>query len=90
MSLMNMFPTPSIRNASKIARPAAVDPEVPFHFLVTVDNFFFGDFKAVGDVSVEMPLFEYNEGGKNDSPHYLAFKGPKKNGQVKLEWGSPV
>ena len=90
MSLSNLFPSPSIRNASKIAPAAAVDPEVPFHFLVTVDNFFFGDFKSVSDVALEVPVDEYNEGGRNDTPLYMPFKGPKKNGQVKLEWGSPV
>lgn len=90
MSLANLFPSPTIRNAAKIAPAAQVEPEVPFHFLVTVDNFFFGDFKAVGDVNTTVEPYEYHEGGNNNTMLYLPFKGPKKHGQVKLEWGSPV
>ena len=56
-----------------------------FHVMVGVDAI--GDFQAVENISTELDVVRFAEGGRMHSPHLLAFDGPKRHGEITLRWG---
>ena len=57
-----------------------------FHVIVGLDPF--GTFTGVRGLQAENPVFTYEELGRNGHPVQLPFNGPRKTGEVTLEWGT--
>lgn len=57
-----------------------------FHVIVGLDPF--GTFTGVRGLNAENPVFSYEELGRNGHAVQLPFNGPRKTGQVTLEWGT--
>lgn len=59
-----------------------------FHATIGLDPL--GNFSSIDTLAYEVPVFEYNEMGRNHAPVRLPFREPGQPGEVTLRWGMIV
>jgi phage tail-like protein len=59
-----------------------------FHATIGLDPL--GNFSSIDTLSYEVPVFEYNELGRNHAPVRLPLREPAQPGEVTLRWGMIV
>lgn len=59
-----------------------------FHATIGLDPL--GNFSSIETLSYEVPVYEYNELGRNHSPVRLPFREPGQPGELTLRWGMIV
>lgn len=59
-----------------------------YHVVIGLDPI--GTFLEVSGLSVENPVFTYEELGRNRSPVQLPWEGARKGGEVTLSWGTII
>ena len=59
--------------------------DIPFLFRITVDGEEVGEFQAIDNLERTVEPYEYKEGGRNFSPHYLV--GQQSHGELTLRQG---
>ena len=69
---------------------ADAQPDVNYNFIVSIGALPIGMFQAVEGIVIQHQPFQWKEGGRNHSPHYLPFAEPKNRGELSLKWGNVI
>jgi phage tail-like protein len=62
--------------------------DVNYNFIVSIGAFPLGEFQSCTNIVVNHTPFQWKEGGRNHSPHYLPLSEPKNRGELSLKWGN--
>lgn len=69
---------------------APAQPDVNYNFIVSIGALPIGMFQSVEGIVIQHQPFQWKEGGRNHSPHYLPFAEPKNRGELSLKWGNVI
>jgi phage tail-like protein len=64
------------------------DPGVNYNFIVSIGAFPLGMFQSCTGIVINHQPFQWKEGGRNHSPHYLPLAEPLNRGELSLRWGN--
>jgi len=65
-------------------------PDVNYNFIVSIGAMPLGEFQSVSGIVINHQPYQWKEGGRNHSPHYLPFGEPKNRGELSLKWGNVI
>jgi phage tail-like protein len=82
----------SVRNLGSWMKLASnfAKPDVNYNFIVLIGGAPLGEFQSCENIVINHQPYQWKEGGRNHSPHYLPLAEPMNRGELSLKWGNVI